>query len=94
MFAYLSDAAHVARGKWIVTLADPVAGVGPRCLSTTHGVGIEPESLENSFKLFQLFFERFVRDAEEAIDTYLHAVKFQQCCLVGGLHDGAVSHEP
>jgi hypothetical protein len=88
MFAHLLDAARVARGKWIGVLADPVAGVVPRCSSKKYGVGIKPESLENSFELFQLLFEGFVRNAEDGIDTHLHIVEFQQCWLVGCLYDG------
>lgn len=88
MFAQLSDAVRAAHGKWVATLADPVADMGPCCASTTQGVGIEPESLENSLELFQFFFERFVRDAEDGVDAHLHAVEFQQCCLIGCLHCG------
>jgi hypothetical protein len=88
MFAYLLEAVRLACGKWIVTLADPVASVGPRCSSMTQGVGVEAESLENSFELFQFLFERFVCDAEDGVNIYLHVVEIRQCCLIGGLHDG------
>ena len=75
MFAYLSDAVHIACGEWVATLGDPVAGLGPRCLSSTQGVGVETESLESNSELFQFHFEWFVRDAEDGIDIHLHVVE-------------------
>lgn len=75
MFAHLSEAARIVCGEWIAILANPVSGLGPCCLSVMQGVGVETESLENSFKLFQFLFEWLVRDAEDGIDMHLHAVE-------------------
>jgi hypothetical protein len=75
MFAHLSEAIRIACGEWIATLADPVSGLGPCHPSTTQGVGVETELLENSFKLFQFLFKQKICDAEDVVDMHLHIVE-------------------